>query len=267
MENKGITLIISIYKHLDFLSIIFNALEKQSDQNFEVILAEDNDAIETITFIESKKNNFSFKITHLSQADTGFRKNAILNKAIGIAQFETIVFIDGDCIPHHEFIKEYIKGVQPHQAHCGRRVMLSRSKSELLKNALEYKESGIISLIINNCKSVEEAIFDRMHLIPVKKSRGLIGCNWGIHKKHLLEVNGFDETYNTPCVGEDVDIEWRLSQMGVKFLSIRHRAIVYHLYHPEQYNDQAYIENMKILQKTKDLNQIKSLNGIKKIGV
>lgn len=260
--NEGVSLIISFYKRIDFLALIFLALEKQTDKRFEVILAEDAEDSETIAFINNKKKEVSFNITHLSQPDNGFRKNAILNKAIAHAKHETIVFIDGDCVPHKEFIKEYLKSVKPFQAYCGRRVMLSQQITDELKITKSLKILSFVNLLAKKCTHAEEGLYYYFKLFSPKKSRGLLGCNWGINKKHLLDVNGFDETYVTPCVGEDVDIEWRLKQIGVSFLSIRNHAVIYHLYHPEHYNGNAYKENIKILEKTQQTNQFFCINGI-----
>ncbi len=65
-------------------------------------------------------------------------------------------------------------------------------------------------------------------------------------KEHLLEVNGFDEDYVRAGVGEDVDIEWRLKQNGIKLKSIRFGAIVYHLHHDVNYSNDDIKYNLKI---------------------
>ena len=102
-----ISLIISFYKRLDFLDLIFQSLDKQSFKNFEVIVAEDNDDLHTIDFISKARTKHTFRILHVSQEDLGFRKNKILNRALNIASFDTILFLDGDCIPHKDFIRQY----------------------------------------------------------------------------------------------------------------------------------------------------------------
>ena len=49
------------------------------------------------------------EIIHLTQEDKGFRKNKILNEAIRTDKTGYMIFIDGDCIPHPDFIKEHIE--------------------------------------------------------------------------------------------------------------------------------------------------------------
>jgi glycosyltransferase involved in cell wall biosynthesis len=41
MKNK-VSLIIAVYKRVDFLELIFKSIEKQTFRNFQVIIAEDD---------------------------------------------------------------------------------------------------------------------------------------------------------------------------------------------------------------------------------
>ena len=54
-----------------------------------------------------------------------------------------------------------------------------------------------------------------------------------------VDVNGFDELYDGPGCGEDTDIEYRLSLLGVSGVSLRNLAIQYHVYHPLTKTSQA----------------------------
>ena len=94
------------------------------------------------------------------------------------------------------------------------------------------------------------------------KERKLSGCNWGIKKEDLLSVNGFDEDYVRPGVGEDHDIEWRLKSKGLKMKSIKNRAIVYHLYHPKNSTKDDARFNDSLMEHKKQANQIECANGL-----
>jgi len=67
-----------------------------------------------------------------------------------------------------------------------------------------------------------------------KKYRGLLGCNFSLHKKDIIAINGFDERYEAPSIGEDSDVEFRLALNGVRVKSLNHIAVQYHLYHKLQ---------------------------------
>jgi glycosyltransferase involved in cell wall biosynthesis len=118
-----ISLIIAFYKNIAALELIFKALEKQTFKNFEIIIAEDDNNLKTIEFIKKSKLNQIIK--HVFHEDKGFRKNKILNEGIKIADGDFIVFIDGDCIPHKNFLKVYAKMASEETVLFGRRVMLS----------------------------------------------------------------------------------------------------------------------------------------------
>jgi len=90
----------------------------------------------------------------------------------------------------------------------------------------------------------------------------LSGCNWGICKSDLIRVNGFDEDYVRPGVGEDHDIEWRLLAAGVKIRSVKNRAIVYHLHHSKLAKEENVKFNYDLLKQKMKAGQIKCTNGL-----
>ncbi|MBI9033995.1 MAG: hypothetical protein JEZ03_05970 [Bacteroidales bacterium] len=97
------------------------------------------------------------------------------------------------------------------------------------------------------------------------KERGLIGCNWGVRKEHLIEINGFDEDYAKAGVGEDVDVEWRLKAIGLRKKSMKNKAIVYHMYHPRSYSEDGVQFNYSLLKNKQSANAIKCVNGLESL--
>jgi len=81
---------------------------------------------------------------------------------------------------------------------------------------------------------VEKGLFLRnrflLNLLNRKK-RGLLGCNFSLFKDDLFKINGFDERYESPSIGEDSDVQFRLELSGVKIKSVNHSAVQYHLFH------------------------------------
>ncbi len=77
----------------------------------------------------------------------------------------------------------------------------------------------------------------------------------------LEKINGFDENYEGPGLGEDSDIEYRLRLTGAKFKSVRNLAVVYHLYHPRTIEQQ---ENMEYFNKVKSQSNFFCKNGLVK---
>lgn len=50
-------------------------------------------------------------------------------------------------------------------------------------------------------------------------------------QKDLLKVNGFDERYLAPAIGEDTDLEARLKRIGIKVRVCKHAVTVFHKNH------------------------------------
>lgn len=258
-----LSVIIAYYKNIPGLDLILKALAQQSYRNFEVIIAEDDNEPITKDFYVQQLVKYSFEIKHVQQdADRGFRKNEILNKAIAISNGAGIVFLDGDCIPHRHLLSTYAKSLKPSVILFGRRVMLSRKFSKKLLGNKNLASINFLQLLINGCSQLKYSIY--IPNLKVKKQLGVWGCNWGILKKHLVEINGFDENYQQAGVGEDVDIEKRLLHNGLKLYAIKNSAIVYHLFHKANYSDSVVKENVEYM-KSKDLSkEMVCKNGLDK---
>ncbi len=258
-----VSLIISYYKNERNLELIFMSLGMQSESDFEVIIAEDDNDQHTPVFIETLQEKYSFPITLISQkVDDGFRKNEMLNRAIIAAKAQKICFIDGDCIPHRHFIRTYDRMISDKLICFGKRVNLGEKITQQIYDAKNLNLLSIINLVRSDSGKIKEGFY-----LPFSlkfKNTGLLGCNWGILKSHLIEVNGFDEDYTAAGVGEDVDIEWRLREKGLKLKSTKNRAIVYHLYHPRGYSEASVQFNYQMLSDKKVLGEIVCVNGILK---
>jgi cellulose synthase/poly-beta-1,6-N-acetylglucosamine synthase-like glycosyltransferase len=261
-----ISLVIGFYKRLDNLNIIFDALKKQSYQNVEVIIAEDDENPDTVEFLKAIRNEVSFPVKHVCHPDFGFRKNKILNDALKIASGEYVVFIDGDCVPHKQFLYQYAKLFSPATILYGRRVMLSEKHTAYLYKIKKASGLNFLQLFINKSSLIEEGLYLPFDIYTKKKFGRIVGSNWGIDKKTLIEINGFDEDYISAGVGEDVDIEWRLLKKGVKSKSVKFKCIQYHLYHTPNYSSDQIQINYKILDNKKKSGFVECKNGIVKFG-
>jgi glycosyltransferase involved in cell wall biosynthesis len=252
------SLIISFYNNVEYLKLIAAGLERQSFRDFEIIIADDGSNQESINEIEKLSSKLPFPLKHVWQEDKRFRKNKILNKAVSAASSDYLVFIDGDCVPHSLFIKEHYEHKKEGTCFTGRRVNLSPKITSLLTEANiknGYLENRTIALVMDGLfgKSfdVEKGIYTSnpivRNLLNMKK-RGILGCNFSLYKNALLKINGFDERYENPSVGEDSDIQYRLELIGIKIKSLKYMAIQYHLYHERQHHPQ---ENLDLFAKVK----------------
>ena len=264
MTKPDVSLIIPVYKDLRALRLIMIGLQRQSFQNFEVIIAEDNIGDDMTSFLEDMRLKMPFTIKHTCQPDEGFRKCRALNAAIKIAESDYLVFLDGDCLPHRHFLRAHFNNKQEDTALWGRRVMLSEQLTSQIYRSLD-KAYGLLTffqLWLSGSKRLDCSIY--MPFLPKKisKKSAIWGCNWSLHKANIMAVNGFDENYTSPGFGEDTDIEWRLLQSGVSLKKIKNEAIQYHLHHPENYSNTRAME--EIFARTKREKAIITQNGLEK---
>jgi glycosyltransferase involved in cell wall biosynthesis len=259
-----ISLIISVYNRIDALSLILSALNKQHYKNFEIVVAEDNNVVMMKNFIAIQKEMYGFAIKHVSQPDNGFQKNKILNEAIKAAEGDYLVFIDGDCIPHREFLNQYHKLLQPKVCLFGRRVMLSESFTKKILSTQQVQQINFINLLFSGSKRLEDGIYLPIDLSLKKRDKGIWGCNFCILKQHMIDINGFDEDYTSANVGEDEDVEWRLRIIGVEFKRIKNRVVLYHLYHYIHYSVEDYRNNHALMMEKIKAGNFFCKNGIVK---
>lgn len=259
-----ISLIISYYKNQANLELIFKGLALQSEKDFEVIVAEDDNDPTTSEFIADQQNRLGFPIVLLSQKlDDGFRKNEMLNRAIIVSKSDKLCFIDGDCVPHKHFIATYSRMITEKKICFGKRVNLAEKITEEIYKTKDLNLLKFSNLLRSDSGKIKEGLYLPFSLKV--KDTGLLGCNWGVLKSHLKEINGYDEDYVSAGVGEDVDIEWRLRASGLQMVSTKNKAIVYHLYHPKGYSDDSVQANYKLLAKKQNEGHLRCLNGIEKL--
>ena len=259
-----ISVIISVYKRLDMLNLILQALSQQSYTNFEVIVAEDNDASETVDFIRKARETHKYPLKHVSQKDIGFRKTAILNKALRIAEGEQLVFLDGDCIPHRHLLYEYSKAIRGNVMCYGRRLFLSKNLSEKLMKTGNIKVLNIWTAILYRSKSIGAGIYMPRKKNIHKQNRVILGCNWGVERAALVSINGFDEDYQRAGRGEDFDVEWRLIRKAYRKISMKNKAIVYHIFHPSNYSDADTLYVQDLMEQKMKTGNMYCLNGLEK---
>ena len=255
-----VTIIISVYKNIKALNIILESLRMQTCHDFDIVISEDGEDSSMRQFVE--QYNWFCSYQHLTQEDIGWRKNRALNRAIVAATGDWLIFIDGDCVVHHRFVEMHLRYAKLNRILLGKRVKLTEYiSSKLLNGEIGFTDLPCLmwKLLFSNCgcRYVDEGIY-----LPFsfRSTRSLTGCNMSFSRQAIMSINGFDEDYIRPAIGEDVDIYWRLKANGYESFSVRNRAVAYHLYHKENWIEQE--ENKALMHRNKSKNQIVCLNGI-----
>ncbi len=262
------TLILSIYKDLSALDVILRAIENQTVRPGEIIISEDGNDLSVADYVRKAKKNMP-EIVHLSQEDKGFRKNRALNRAVAAAKGEYVVFIDGDCVPHERFIEAHLLSAEHEMVCAGRRVEMGVLFSSLIKKRcffMRFLQNRLVFftllplLILDGIKNPESGVYSKLlHGIKAKKKITLVGCNFSCFKTSLIDINGFDEEYQSAGFGEDSDIEFRLVKNGVNIKNIKFLATQYHLFHKRGYEPEV---NKPIYERVLKEGSIKCQKGI-----
>lgn len=272
MEKIKASLIISVYKNVPFLKAVLDALQFQTEKRFEVIISEDGEDAAMRRFVNTY--NFSGSLLHMTQPDLGWQKNRALNRAAESAQSDYLVFIDGDCLPHPRFMEFHIGLAQEPFVLAGKRIKLDAFSSELLLNGQltitlfqKYLFRNYLAMKRRGAAFMEEGFFidpqSLLGFVPRLRSMyQLKGCNMSFSKQAFYAINGFDEDYVRPAIGEDIDLVWRFEGLGYELKSVRNLAVQYHLYHTENWTNQE--ENVLLMQQKQDKLQFFCSNGTTK---
>ncbi|GAB1416248.1 glycosyltransferase family 2 protein [Paludibacter sp.] len=266
------SIIISVYNRTDFLKLVLDSLKQQTVKDFEIIISEDGESKEMRDFV----SNYSFEndYQHLTHEDVGWRKNSALNNAVKKSKSEWLILIDGDCVLHPRFVEMHLRFADDNTILSGRRVKLDEKTTESMLLNPSQKLRKILwlpykKILLGNPKLeyAEEGLFfsptGLLFFVPrFRRFNYLLGCNMSFSKKAIYAINGFDETYTNPSVGEDTDIAWRFKALGFKMKSLRNLAVQYHLNHPKNWTTNK--ENKEKMLNNKKLNKYFCEHGLSK---
>jgi glycosyltransferase involved in cell wall biosynthesis len=271
-----ISLIIAVYKDVEALKLIIDALRYQTYRDFEVIIVEDGENPLMIEYIESIKD---FSIKHTTQEDKGIRKTRSLNNGIIESSGDFLIFIDGDCVPYSTFVESYVKLAEDGCVLSGRRVNLGPKYSKKLRDgalsALTLEKTFLLRYPFIAVDAIERHSEDGFRVSPDgwiyntfiknrKASTSILGCNYACFKKDIVAINGYDEAYGETSVGDDTDLEWRFQAIGLKLKSAKYVANVFHLYHSRSMREKISSDwALKLMQENKKNNLFECKLGIK----
>jgi glycosyltransferase involved in cell wall biosynthesis len=242
-ENPRLPIALSVafYNNLRNFDLMIAAVQRQTQQNFELVICDDGSKPEVVQYIQKTLNQLKIPALHLWHEDKGFRKNRMLNWGLYLSHSEYMVFVDQDCLPHPEFVREHYENRQEKNVLCGRRMELTPWVSELLtpdkvahgfieRNLWWILPAGSYMKDNNGLKGLylrNPWLRERMN----RKHRPIVGCNFSLFKKDLIAINGFDWRYEAPGTGEDSDIDYRLGLIGVQMKPFVNTAVQYHVFH------------------------------------
>jgi glycosyltransferase involved in cell wall biosynthesis len=235
-----ISVIISTYNREDALDAVLRSLSRQTDQGFEVVVADDGSRPATAHTVETWKSRLHLRLRHVWQEDRGFRLAEAKNRGIRASVGGYCIFLDGDCLARPDFVAAHRGLAEPGYFVTGNRALLSPALSErVLGGGLEPESWGLKPLLAQRWRGGVNrmAPLIGLPLGPLRKLgggrwRGARACNLGCFRADLDRVDGFDAAF-TGWGREDSDLFVRLIRSGVRRKDGRFATGVLHLWHPE----------------------------------
>jgi len=271
--NSKASIILATYEWPEALAMVLSGLVTQTEKCFEVLIADDGSGATTRQVIDLYRRRAPFEIQHFWQENKGFRKSRILNEAIRAAAGDTLIFLDGDCVPHNQFVEQHLRLQGQGSYVCGRRVDLSKEYTATLSSArveggvFHSLASGLMDLWLDCLRKSGSKPLHRAYLVKNPWLRSLSkldqvvdlkGCNFSCSRSDMLAINGFDESFEG-YGREDTDVELRLQNLGLKIKSAKNLALQFHLWHAPRAFTPA---NDTLLHQVKSEKRIKALRGL-----
>jgi glycosyltransferase involved in cell wall biosynthesis len=249
-----LSVIITTYNSEEWLQKVLIGYSVQTEQDFEVVIADDGSTEKTKLVIETFRDKFKFPIVHIWQEDNGFQKCKILNKVILKTKSDYLLFTDGDCIPRKDFVAQHLKYQEEGYFLSGGYFKLPMETSQKISiENIKKQECFSISWLIKNgvSKSFKLSKLTKIQpfasfmnwLTPTKRTFN--GHNTSCFKKDLIDVNGFNEEMQYG--GLDREVGERLFNFGILSKQIRYSAVCLHLDHARAYfNQEEWNKNLAL---------------------
>ena len=263
------TLFLATYEMPRHLELVLAGLDRQTYRDFKIIICDDGSGARTREIIEKFSAQSSVPVKHLWQEHKGFRKCKILNLALADSQGDTLIFLDGDCIPHKDFIYDHVTRQEVGHFLAGRRVELGENISsgltvqEVKNGFFDFPRPKLIwSVFTGETSHLQRAL--RFSIVSLRKKLGmeaiddLKGCNYSLAKSDLLAINGFDEDYEG-YGREDTDVELRLTNLGLRIKSMKGLALQFHVWHPRRAFTPSNDDRLEVVKSSK---KIRCKNGL-----
>ncbi|MBV9954952.1 MAG: glycosyltransferase family 2 protein [Pseudolabrys sp.] len=263
-----ITIIVATYERPDALDAVLRGLSRQTDRDFEVVVADDGSGPATAAVVDSWKPKLGAPLIHVWHPHEKFRLAEIRNRGIAAGHGEYFVFLDGDCIPRPNFVAQHRALAERGWFVTGNRVLFSEKLTrEILDQGLTPEIWDFATLRkhqraggINRIRSLLSLPLGPLRKWKAKNWKTVRGCNLGIWREDLVRVDGFDSNFRGWGL-EDSDMAVRLMRGGCRRKEGRFATGVLHLWHPFQ-DRSSLTENQKRLDELAAASRVRAVSGL-----
>ena len=226
------------------LELVLAALRRQTLLPDELLVADDGSGPRTRALVEDYAAQAPFPVRHVWHEDHGCRRSGIVNQAVRESRGEHLLFLDGDTVPHRQWLQDHLRRADGRRVLCGRRVRLGPAYTPRFARA--RIEAGdydglpprdlLASALRGDTKRLRFGLRlprPLQRLLHPRRDKRLMGCNFSLPRAAFEAVNGFDEAWpGSALLSDDWDLEVRLRKNGWPLEALLYSGVVYHLHHP-----------------------------------
>jgi glycosyltransferase involved in cell wall biosynthesis len=267
-----VSVIVTTYNRADALDAVLRSLAKQSDREFEVVVADDGSTVGTAAIVTAWRDKVGRRLIHVWHEDRGFRAAEIRNRAILASQGNYCILLDGDCIARGDFVGVHRRLAQPGWFVAGNRTLLSPELTEkILAEKLAPEDWSFAGWIaprlrggVNRLGAMVSLPLGPLRRLRQRSWQGARSCNLAIWRADLDRIDGFDADYNG-WGKEDSDIVVRLLHADVRRKDGMFATGVLHLWHAEA-DRSALTANETRLSNIISSDRIRARRGLSSLG-
>ncbi|NVO01809.1 MAG: glycosyltransferase [Bacteroidetes bacterium] len=200
------SIIIPVYNRPDEITELLESLEKQSYQNFEVLIIEDGSTQKSDHIIESFSKKLDVKYFFKENTGRSFTRNYGMERATG----DYFILFDSDCIIPPQYFETLHNRLQENYTDCFGGPDNAHESFTTIQKAINYSMTSFFTT--GGIRGGKEKM-DKFH------PRSF---NMGFSKAVYEKVGGFANMF-----GEDIDLSIRIMEAGFTTRLIRD-AYVFH---------------------------------------
>ena len=251
-----VSFIVLTYNRSDALLAVLRSLASQCGPTHEVLIADDGSRVEEVSALVKGCPRFNCTVQHIWYPDTGFTASRARNLGANLATGDYLVFLDGDCVPNGEFVKQHERLAEAGCFVNGSRVLLGESLTrEVTGGTIDLLRCTPLFWLkqrfLGQSNKLLHLVGWPWRLFRVQQHfvwRGIRSCNMGVWRSDFVGVNGFDEVFEG-WGHEDADFVLRLSHLGVRRKNGFMATEVFHLWHRQNSRDHESPNKERVVQR------------------
>ena len=230
MHEVRCSLILTTYNCPSVLELCLESISKQTRFPDEVIIGDDGSGEDTKQVIDKFKENFPVPLYHVWQADKGYRKTTIFNKAVLKSSGEYIIQIDGDVLLDKHFIADHLSSREPNTFIRGTRAMLTQEKTAEILNSKNINITPLSKGVKHRNNALRIFPLRFLGVRKERSSKSVRGSNLAFWKSDYILVNGYNNDF-LEWGHDDEELASRFINIGLVKKIVKLCAVQYHLHH------------------------------------